>query len=123
MTWDKLKVILGVITSVIFLIGIMFTINNYFAKNVDVEVAVERLEENDKLIKDRVDISIVDDQIFQQEQQIYRIKDWAAIERKEREMTSIEKETLEKQEKRLEELRIKRERKIKDYEQRQREEL
>lgn len=118
MTWDKLKVILGVVTSLIMIFGVIYALSNYFAKTEDVEMAVNKLEENDELIHERVDISIIDDQIFHQEQQIYRIKDINAFERSEKPMTPFQKESLERQEKRLEDLEKKRERKIKMYEQR-----
>ena len=117
MSWDKLKVILGVITSIIFLVGIIVAVESYFAKNKDVETVVEKLEKNDELIQQRVDISIIDDQIFQQEQQIYRIKDLTSIERIEKPMTPVEKEILDKNKKRLEELKQRREKKIERYEQ------
>jgi len=117
MSWDKLKVILGVITSIIFLIGIVIVVESYFAKNEDVETVVEKLEKNDELIHQRLDLGIIDDQIFQQEQQIYRIKDLTSIERKVKPMTPVEKEVLDKNEKRLEELKQRREKKIERYEQ------
>ena len=76
------------------------------------------LKSSDNLISQRLELSIIDDQIFQQEQTIQRIEDWQRFEQRkiEPELTPIEKDTLIKAKKRLKILENKKEEKIKQYE-------
>jgi hypothetical protein len=100
---EKLKVILAIVVSLIVIFGVVLAVVNYFAKQSDLSLVGERL-----------DISIVDDQIFQMEQDILRMK----IEMRKEPMTDQEKELLTVQRQRLDELKGRREDKLKDYEKR-----
>ena len=104
---EKVKTIFYVILAVIAIVSALFAVERYFAKSVEVEHIDERL-----------DISIIDDQIFQQEQAVQRIEDFQRYEQRtvEPELTQIEKEVLKKAEDRLIELKSRKEEKINAYE-------
>ncbi len=108
---EKIKTILYIIIAGIAIIGAIIGVNNYFAKTEDIEA-------KHQLIDERLDIAIIDDQIFQQEQQIQRIENFRMFEQKtiEPELTLIEKEVIEKNRERLKELKDKKAEKIKRYE-------
>lgn len=117
-TSEKVKVFLGIIVAIIMIGGSVFGIEKYFAKTSVVKAAVVELKNNDQSLSERLEISIMDDQIFQQEQTIQRIEDWKRFEQRkiEPELTPIEKDTLDKAKKRLSELEFRKEDKIKQYE-------
>ena len=108
---EKIKTILYVVLAGIAIVGAIIGVNNYFAKTEDIEI-------KHQLIDERLDIAIIDDQIFQQEQQIQRIENFRMFEQKtvEPELTLIEKEVIEKNRERLVELKDKKADKIKRYE-------
>jgi len=103
-----------IILSLIAIGGALFGIERYFAKSEQ----VQKLESHDKLFEERLDISILDDRIYQQSQQISRIQDLTMVERTERALTEAEKEVLKNKKEELEELKRNREQKIKYYEER-----
>jgi hypothetical protein len=91
---------------------------DHFAKTEYVEKAVVKLENTDQSLSQRIEIGIIDDQIFQQEQTIQRIEDWQRYaQRKDQPvLTPIEKETLQKARARKAQLENRKEDKIKQYE-------
>ena len=112
---DYIKNTFYIILSLATLGGIVFSIDKYFAKTSQVESKVIELKANDESLAERLDISIEDDRIYQQQQQISRIKDLTTIERKERDLTNAEEEILREKKKRLEELKKAREQKLEYY--------
>lgn len=103
MKTEIIKAIAGFIIASITIVGAIFAIERYFAKSEE----VVSLKNTDQLINERLDISIIDDQIYQLEQQISKIKDWNQFEQKAPvpELTPIEKEILDKTEQKLKELK------------------
>jgi len=116
MNTNKIKTIATIILIFVTLTGTLFAVEKYFAKTSYVDTSIKILENKDNKLEERLDINIIDDQIFYQQQQVYRIKDLATLERKEKEMTHIEKELLKESQNRLEELKEKRKKKIEQYE-------
>ncbi len=125
MKLDKVKVILAIIVALIAIIGTILTVDKYFAKSEDVEKAVQliekehkELENKDNLASERLDISITDDQIFQQEQHLQQMKNLRIFEQRTEmpELTPMEKEAIKSAEERLDNLRIQKVEKIKRYE-------
>jgi len=114
---ENLKLYLAVFVVAASAIGVVLTVDRYFAKSGDVEKAVEVLKTSDELIEERLDISIIDDQIAQQQNYIQRMEDWNVFEQKAQEpqLTQLEEETLEKAKERLEELKKKKEQREKQY--------
>lgn len=121
----KAKLIIGVIVGLIIIGTAILAVNSYFAKSDDVAKTVqiiqkehEELENRDQLAQERLDISITDDQIFQQEQHIQQMKNYRIFEQKAQipELSYMEKEALDKAEVRLDELKIIKSTKIKRYE-------
>ena len=104
---EKVKNIFYIVLAVIAVTTALFTIERHFAKSKEVEN-----------IDDRLDISIIDDQIFQQEQAVQRIEDFQRYEQRtvEPELTPIEKDTLKKARERLDTLKNRKEEKINAYE-------
>lgn len=119
MKLDKVKIIVIIVLAVITVVGTVLTVDKYFAKAEDVKIVVEAIESRDELVQERLDISITDDQIFQQQQQIQQMKNYHIFEQKEEipEMTSMEKEAMKNAEERLSSLKVKKADKIKRYEQ------
>jgi len=126
MKLEKIKIIIAIVVAVITMIGTILTIDKYFAKTEEVKKAVEKidkehaeLEDQDRLVQERLDISITDDQIFQQQQQILQMKNYYIFEQKKDipEMTPMEKEAIKNAEERLEKLEKVKVEKIKRYEQ------
>ena len=124
-TIDKVKFVFYIISAVIIIITAIFAVDKYFAKSEMVNTLSDEFKQRyndlvkkDTLINERVDIAIIDDQIFQQEQTIQRIEDWKRFEQRvdEPQLSPIEKETLEKTKLRLDTLRKRKEEKIKQYE-------
>ena len=115
---DKVKFVIYIILGSIAIGSAFFGVEKYFAKEGEVKVTVSQLEQSDQSLSERLEISIIDDQIFQQEQTIQRIEDWKRFEQRtvEPELTPIEKDTLLKAKKRLEELENRKVNKIKKYE-------
>ncbi len=125
----KVKIVVGIIVGIFAIIGGVYAfggaiivIEKYFAKTDEVDTVVNKLEETDELINERVDLSIMNDHINREEQNIQRMKDLRMYEQRtiEPDLSLIEKEVLEKAENRLVKLRKVREGKIKIYEQRKR---
>lgn len=124
-TIDKVKFVFYIVVAVVTILGAIFAVDKYFAKSEMVNTLSDELKQRydalvkkDVLINERVDISIIDDQIFQQEQTIQKIEDWQRFEQRavEPELTPIERETLDKAKTRLETLRTRKEDKIRQYE-------
>jgi len=117
-TMDKVKFVFFIILGSITIGGTLFTVEKYFAKTSEVKSTIFKSEEGDISLSERLEISIIDDQIFQQEQAVQRIEDFNRFEQRtvQPELTIIEKETLKKTKKRLEELKIRRAEKIKHFE-------
>ena len=116
MKTENIKTFFYIILSLIALGGAVFGIERYFAKSQQVEKEVQRLEKHDKLFEERLEIGILDDRIYQQRQEVYRIRDLTSIERKERDLTEAEKEILKKKKGELEKWETKRDEKIRYYE-------
>lgn len=124
MKLDKVKIIIGLFVAAITIIGTVLTVDKYFAKAGDVEKTVKIIEEEhkeleikDELVQERLDISITDDQIFQQKQQIQQMKNYHIFEQKAEipEMTPMEKEAMKNAEIRLGELKLEKVMKIQRY--------
>lgn len=126
----KISIFLGILVSIgaIFL-GIV-SISNYFAKTKDIEELKgnnqslkEEVRRNDQLLHERMSISFQEDKIDYEERQIQQISNYRFFEQREepKELTPIEKETLEKSQEKRKELKKKREEMIKRYEERKRE--
>ena len=115
---EKIKLWSCVIIAIVTIVGTIFAVERYFAKTSAVDKQVNELKNNNHLTNERLDIAITDDQIFQQEQTVQRIRDIKVFEQKKREpeMSQIEKETLKKAEDRLKELKKRKEDKLKSYE-------
>ena len=101
---NKIRLMLGIIISIFAISGSIYSITNYFAKAKEVE-----------LIQQRLDISIIDDQIFQKEQQIEGYKNLTIFERSGKELTDIEKMIIIEEEKELVELKDKKDRRMEQY--------
>jgi len=115
---DKVKFIIYIILGVIAIGSAFFGIEKYFAKDNEVKEVFQQLGSSDRSLSERLEISIIDDQIFQQEQTIQRIEDWKRFEQRtvEPELTPVEKDTLIKARKRLKDLEERKLEKIKHYE-------
>jgi hypothetical protein len=111
---EKAKFIVYIVLAAITMLGAIFGVERYFAKESEVQAAVSELQKSDNSLSQRVEIAIIDDQIFQQEQTIQRFEDWQRFEQRkvEPELTPIEKETLAKAKDRLEKLEQRKEEKI-----------
>jgi len=106
-TLGKIKIIASIVVAIIAVITALFAIERYFAKNSTVSLIDERLE-----------ISILEDRIYEKERDIERIRDLNVFQRVENpEPTEAEKEIIKKSEDRLEELKEQRSIKIEQYEQ------
>ena len=120
MQLTKAKTIVGIITGLITIVGAIFLIEAYFAKSGDVDEKFKEVKVERTLIQQRLDISISDDQVFQQQQRVKRVGD-LRYEKKEREMTEEEEkeltELIEEEKKELRKLEKRREKKIERYEQ------
>ena len=125
MKLDKVKIIIVIVLAAITIIGTVLTVDKYFAKTEDIETHVKtiekehlKLESRDELVQERLDISITDDQIFQQQQQIQQMVNYHIFEPKSQitEMTPMEKEAMKNAEDRLDNLKVKKAAKIKRYE-------
>ena len=99
---EKVKTVLGIVVALIVIFGAVYGVIRIFATRIEVE-----------MVSDRLDISIIDDQIFQQEQDIMRM----LMEQRKGPMTDLEKNLLMIQERRLRELKARRVDKIRAYEQ------
>jgi hypothetical protein len=117
-TLKKTGMIISAIVGIIIIVPTIFKTYDHFAKTDDVEKVVVELECTDRTLSQRIEIGILDDQIFQQEQTIQRIEDWQRYaQRKEQPvLTPIEEETLEKAKTRKAKLEVRKEDKIKAYE-------
>jgi hypothetical protein len=115
---DKIKSIVYILIAIITIGGTAFGVEKYFAKASDVTAATAKLENSDKLINQRLEISIIDDQIHREQMQIQRIEDWGKIEQRTvvPKLTIIEKEVLDKAKIRLEKLEKRKVDKINQYE-------
>ena len=123
-TTDKIKTFFYIILALIAIGSAVFTLGSrverYFAKTVVVDKNIEDLKYNDQLLNERLDISIIEDDIDYQQRQIQRIEDWKRVEQKtvEPELTIVEKEVLEKAKKEIERLEKERLEKKRVYEKR-----
>ena len=125
MKLEKIKLIVTIIIAIGALVGIVLAVDSYFAKSEDVGVAIksieaehEDLEAKDELVQERLDISITDDQIFQQRQHIQQMRNYHIFEQKEEipPLTSMEEDALKKANKRLDDLVKVKDAKIEKYE-------
>ena len=73
MKLERIKLIGGIIIAAITIIGAVIGFDRYYAKSSDVKTVVEEMAVSDELVQERLDISITDDQIFQQQQQIQQM--------------------------------------------------
>lgn len=105
---DKIKTTLYIIIACIAVVTTLFGIERYFAKEEEVKETISRIGE-------RIDIGIIDDQIFQQAQEINRIQNLIIFERKEKEMTEVEKEVMKKNKEKLQELKESKIRKLEQH--------
>ncbi len=118
---DNIKLILYIILGGITIGGTIIGVDHYFAKTSDIQLLEKshaKLRAEDSLNGERIDLAITDDQIFQQEQHIQQMKNLRYFEQRAEipELTPMEKASLVEEEKRLEDLRIKKFEKIKRYE-------
>jgi hypothetical protein len=115
---EKVKFVFYIILGSIAIGSALFGIERHFAKTSEVANTKALSEEGDISLSERLEISIIDDQIFQQEQAVQRIEDFRRFEQRaiEPKLSLIEKETLDKHKKRLEGLKIRKEEKIKHFE-------
>ena len=115
---EKVKFIFLIILGSITIGGTLFAVERHFAKTNELKDAIVQSENGDKSLEELIDISITNSEIFRQEQIIQRIEDIKRFEQKKEEpdLTPIEKEMLSKAKKRLEKLEIRKEEKIKHYE-------
>jgi len=104
-----------VITALTVIIGGALSVNQNFAKSTD----VAKLQSHDELLGERLDISIVDDQIFQVEQQIQQMQNYSIFEQRADPTppTPMEEQALYFEQQRLEELKVEKKRRIESYEQ------
>ena len=110
----KIKFLAWIIFTASAILATVFSLYHYFAKTED----VQQLERHDVLLEERLDIAIVDDQIFQVEQQVQQMKNYTIFEQRTNsvELSSLEKEAIEDAESRLDELKKEKKRKIESYE-------
>jgi len=82
----KAQTILCIIVSCIFIIGALFGVNSYFAKDSEFQIVTIKSKKNDQLLSERLDIAILEDDIKYQQRQIERLKknckNWKKKERK-----------------------------------------
>lgn len=118
----KTKLILGVIIALAAVITILFNAYNHFAKEEQVNEKIvevkKEVEKNDSLIVERLDLSIIQQQISQEEEKRHNIRQEQRYELREvpRELTEIEKEALEEAEKNIKKLEEKEKESLKRYE-------
>jgi hypothetical protein len=126
MKLEKVKLIIGITIAATTIVGIILGVDRYFAKSADVNTKVIAMEEDhkkleikDELAQERLDISISDDHIFQQQQHIQQMKNYSIFEQRKEipELTSMEKEAMKNAEERLDKLKKEKKDKIKRYEQ------
>ena len=117
MKLEKIKLIVGLFIALATLVGIVLTVDKYFAKSEEVEISVGEIKNENELVQERLDISITDDQIFQQQQHIQQMKNYQIFEQRSEapELTSLEKEALKNAEERLEELKSIKSEKLETY--------
>lgn len=117
---EKVKFVFYIIIGSIIIGTALFGVDRHYAKTSEVNAAVSQSVNGDKSLNQRIEIGILDGQIFQQEQTIQRIEDWQRYaQRKEQPvLTPIEKETLQKAKTRKAQLENRKEDKIKAYENR-----
>lgn len=115
---DKIKSVVYILLAIVTIGGTAFGVEKYFAKASDVAATTAKLENSDKLINQRLEISIIDDQIHREQMQIQRIEDWGKIEQRTEvpKLTIIEAEVLDKAKVRLEKLEKRKVDKINQYE-------
>jgi hypothetical protein len=130
MKLEKVKLVVGLIIAAATIIGIILGVDGYFAKSGDVAVQVKAIEEEhkgletrDELVQERLDISISDDHIFQQQQHIQQLKNLNIFEQRKKisKLTAMEAEALKNAEERLEKLKKDKSLKIIRYEELKRE--
>ena len=109
MNQDAIKFAGWIIFGLISLATVVISVNAYFAKTIQVEA-----------VEDRLDLKIVDDRVFQQEQQIQQMRNYTVFQRQESEpeFTPMEIETLKKAEERLYDLKAEKNRKEQAYQKR-----
>jgi hypothetical protein len=114
------KSVVYILLAIVTIGGTAFGVEKYFAKASDVAATTAKLENSDKLINQRLEISIIDDQIHREQMQIQRIEDWGKIEQRTEvpKLTIIEAEVLDKAKVRLEKLEKRKVDKINQYENR-----
>jgi len=108
---DKLiKTIIAVVLAFIAIVGAIIGVDKYFAKD-------EEVKKNDNLIIERLDMSIIDHRIYEQEQQIQKIENWKRFEQRveEPELTPFEKDFLKDVQEKLKELKVRKEEGLKRY--------
>ena len=105
-----ISIIVSIIVASFAIIAGIISFEKYFAKSEevkeDIKLVNEKFEENDQLLSERLDISIINDDIRYEQQQIQRVKIGGKIEK--RELTDTEKEMVKIKEQELSRLRAER---------------
>jgi len=106
---ENIKFIGWILFSLISLVGVIISVNAYFAKSVEVDAVQEQL-----------DLKVTDDRVFQQQQQLQQMRNYQVFKRQEPEpdLTPMETEAIKKAEERLEELKAEKERRVQAYQKR-----
>ena len=73
---NRVKIAACIIVSLITISAAAFGVERYFAKAGVVKTVDAESKNRDRLITERLEISIIDDQIFQQQQTVQRFTDW-----------------------------------------------
>jgi hypothetical protein len=112
-TLKKISLILGIIISSALILGYGCNAYGGLAKKDDVRKVDDSLARVDELLAERIEIGGTDQQIYQAEQQIQRYRDIEII--RDRPLTDMEQEELEKKKERKEVLEKKREKQEEYY--------
>ncbi len=104
MKTETVKTVLYIVLALITIVGAVATFLWYFAPAKTVE-----------LLHERIDLGITDDRIFQQRQDIDRMRALAEFERREKPPTKPEQQMIDIQQQRPEELKKERQQKIERY--------
>jgi len=100
---EKANKIIPIIVGLIAIGTVVISVDRYFSRSMD-------------KVSDRQDISVLDSQVYRQEQRVIRAKEKAHIKRKKRKPTPVELDLIKAEEMRLLELEARRNKKIEQYE-------
>ena len=116
MKLEKVKLIIGIVVGLFAIGGSLLAVTSYFATAEDVEEKHIQLERTDALIAERMEIAIIEDRIYQQQQSKNRIEDKIVMQTVPREPTEAEKEAVREKEEEIARLEKERDEKQKFYE-------